>query len=230
MKKIIWIIAAIPLMVTVALLPFIPERVPMHYNFNGEIDRWGSRTEELIFPVAILLITLLWHFMINFFEKKKTTAKSEKEAVEALSNYKLLGIVSISLSVMFGIMHFFLLYGACASADSGSDYSAVDIGRISCILLGITFIILGNFMTKSKRNSVVGVRIIWSLYNDNTWRKSNRFGSIALIITGILTIVTAILAGAAVSTVMMIIYLISASIITMIYSKKIYDHEKMSDS
>lgn len=71
MKKIIWIIAVIPLIVTVILLPFIPERIPMHYNFNGEIDRWGSRAEQLIFPAAIILITLLWHFMIKSFEKRK---------------------------------------------------------------------------------------------------------------------------------------------------------------
>lgn len=230
MKKIIWIIAAIPLIVTVILLPFIPERIPMHYNFNGEIDRWGSRTEQLIFPIAILLITLLWHFMIRSFEKKKNTARSEKEAAEAEANCRLLNIVSISMSVMYGIMHFFLLYGACAAADSGSDYAAVDIGRISCILCGSILIILGNFMPRLRRNSVAGVRTVWSLYNDNTWRKSNRFGSIALIITGILIIITASFAGAVISTIMMIIYLILALVITMIYSKKVYDREKMSDN
>lgn len=230
MKKIIWIIAVIPLIVTVILLPFIPERIPMHYNFNGEIDRWGSRAEQLIFPAAIILITLLWHFMIKSFEKKKAAARSEKEAAEAEANCRLLNIVSISMSVMYGIMHFFLLYGACAAADSGSDYAVVDIGRISCVLCGSILIILGNFMPRLRRNSVAGVRTVWSLYNDNTWRKSNRFGSIALIITGILIIITASFAGAVISTIMMIIYLILALVITMIYSKKVYDREKMSDN
>lgn len=37
-------------------------------------------------------------------------------------------------------------------------------------------------MTKAKRNTVVGLRTAWSMYNDNTWRKSNRFGAISIVI------------------------------------------------
>ena len=37
-------------------------------------------------------------------------------------------------------------------------------------------------MTKAKRNTVVGFRTAWSMYNDNTWRKSNRFGAISIVV------------------------------------------------
>jgi len=57
----------------------------------------------------------------------------------------------------------------------------VDIARISCILCGIYFVVVGNYMTKAKRNTVVGFRTAWSMYNDNTWRKSNRFGAISIV-------------------------------------------------
>ena len=45
-------------------------------------------------------------------------------------------------------------------------------------------------MTKAKRNTVVGFRTAWSMYNDNTWRKSNRFGAISIVVAGVLTIIT----------------------------------------
>ena len=50
-------------------------------------------------------------------------------------------------------------------------------------------------MTKAKRNTVVGFRTAWSMYNDNTWRKSNRFGAISIVVAGVLTIITAAFAN-----------------------------------
>lgn len=75
-------------------------------------------------------------------------------------------------------MHLFLLYGAYIEANTGLNHATFDIANISCILAGIVFIILGNYMPKTKKNNVVVARTAWSMYNNNTWRKSNRFGSI----------------------------------------------------
>ena len=102
----------------------------------------------------------------------------------------------------------------------------VDIARISCILCGIIFVVVGNYMTKAKRNTVVGFRTAWSMYNDNTWRKSNRFGAIRIVVAGVLTIITAAFANGITSTILLLVYLLSATIIAILYSKKVYDQEK----
>lgn len=44
----------------------LPDKLPMHYNAFGEIDRWGSRAELLILPViGILMYGLLT--LVTFF-------------------------------------------------------------------------------------------------------------------------------------------------------------------
>ena len=131
-----------------------------------------------------MFITLFWHLLINVFEKKSITAKTEKEQMEAKSSAK-----------------------------------------VSCILCGIMFIVLGNFMTKAKRNAVVGLRTVWSMHNDDTWRKSNRFGAICIIVTGLLTIITTIYTSGMIGTIFMLIYLLLAAVVAVIYSKKVYDKE-----
>ena len=78
MKKIMWIVAMIPVVVTSVVLQFMPDVIPMHHDLEGNTDRWGSKTESLIFPIIILFITLFWQLLINVFEKKSTTAKTEK--------------------------------------------------------------------------------------------------------------------------------------------------------
>lgn len=152
--------------------------------------------------------------------RKIKNANTEKEQMEAKSSAKVLCVVGISQAIMFGIMHYFILYSSWIQANAGGEHAVIDIAKVSCILCGIIFIVLGNFMTKAKRNAVVGVRTVWSMHNDNTWRKSNRFGAICIIITGLLTIITTVFTSGMTGTIFMLIYLLLATIVTVVYSKR----------
>ncbi|MDD6481289.1 MAG: SdpI family protein [Lachnospiraceae bacterium] len=226
MKKIMWIAAMIPVVVTSIVLQFMPDTIPMHHDLAGNTDRWGSKTESLILPVIILVITLFWHLMICAFEKKELNAKTEKEQMEAKSSARVLGIVGITQAIMFGIMHYFILYSSWMQANTGGTKTTIDIAKVSCILCGIMLVVLGNFLTKAKKNAVMGVRTVWSMYNDNTWRKSNRFGAICIIIAGLLTIITTAFTNGMTGTIFLLVYILIAAVIAVVYSKRVYDQEK----
>lgn len=42
-------LVAISVVGTAVLIVFMPDTVPAHYNFAGEIDRWGSKYENFAF-------------------------------------------------------------------------------------------------------------------------------------------------------------------------------------
>ena len=230
MKKIMWIISFVSLAGTALALQFMPDLVPMHYDAFGNIDRWGSKYENLIFPMIILAMSLFWTLFMRYFEKKALKAADDKESAGAGSNAKVLGIVGLCMAGMFTVMQGFILYGAYSESVSGATQWTVDIGKVSLILMGILFIVLGNYMTKTRINSVVGFRVSWSMYNDNTWRKSNRFGAYAIMAAGVVTIfIAAILnnsfgaAMAAAGAVML------AVVVTLVYSHKVYVQEIISE-
>lgn len=230
MKKVMWAISFISLIGTAIVLQFMPDSVPMHYDAAGNIDRWGSKYENLIFPIIILAMSLFWTLIMRYFKKKALEAADEKESASAKANAKVLGIVGLCMAAMFTIMQGFILYGAYSEAVSGATQWTVDIGKVSVILMGIIFIVLGNFMTKTRINSAVGFRVSWSMYNDNTWRKSNRFGAYAIMIAGVVTIIMAVVMknsfGAAMSAVGSVIL---ASVVTLIYAHKVYVQEIESE-
>lgn len=225
MKKLMWIFAVIPVVVTGIVLQFLPDEIPLHYDIEGNVDSWGSKGSSFIFPVMILGITLFWHLLIHVYEKKSVSAKTEKEQMEAKSATKVLTITGILMAIMFGVMHYCILYSSYQVANEMTE-TKIDIARITCILMGVFIVILGNFMPKAKKNAMVGVRISWSMYNDNTWRKSNYFGAVAMIIAGILTIITACFTKGIWATLMFLGYLFAAMIAILVYSKKVYDKEK----
>ncbi len=226
MKKIMWAISIIALIGTAIVLQFLPETIPMHHDMAGNIDRWGTRYESLIFPVIILAMSLHWTLFINHYEKKEQKSTDEKEQASAKTNAKVVGIVGVSMAAMFTIMQGFMLYGSYIGAISGAEKQTVDIGKVSVILMGVIFIVLGNFMTKTRTNGTVGVRISWSMYNDNTWRKSNRFGAVSIMIAGVLTIITAaIMKNSFGATMISLGYLCLATILTVSYAHNVYKIE-----
>lgn len=230
MKKWMWIISIVPLVITAVVVQFMPESVPMHYDMTGVVDRWGSRYENLIFPIIILVLALFMSLLIGLYERKANKADDDKERAGALSNARILGIIGTTMSAMFGVMQCFILYGAYTGAKAEAITATVDIGKVSCILLGVMFMVLGNFMTKTRINGSVGVRISWSMYNDNTWRKSNHFGAIAMILAGLLTIITALLMKSSIGATMAALgYICLASIITAAYAHRVYVEEKESE-
>lgn len=230
MKKAMWIFSFISLAGTAISLQLMPDQVPMHYDAVGNIDRWGSKYENLIFPVIILAMSLFWTLFIRYYEKKALRETDGKESAGASSNAKVLGIVGLCMAAMFTVMQGFILYGAYNEAVSGATTWSVDMGKVSVILMGIIFIILGNFMTKTRINSTVGVRVSWSMYNDNTWRKSNRFGALAIMIAGVVTIIMAVILknsfGAAMAAVGAVIL---AAVVTLVYAHKVYVQEIESE-
>ena len=217
-----WAISILSFVLTAIVLQFMPDSVPMHYDLAGNADRWGSKYENFLFPVVILLQSLHWHLFIAHFEKKAAKASAEKERAEALSNAKVLKIVGISMAAMFTVMQGFILYSAYVEVSVNSAQAYVDIGKVSCILMGVMLIILGNYLPKTKKNHIAGLRVSWSMYNDINWRKSNRFGGTAMIIAGLCGIITTVFARSVIAVVLLLVYILAATVITLIYSHKVY--------
>ena len=240
MKKIMWVISGIALFGTMATLPFLPNSVPMHYDISGNIDRWGSKYENLIFPIIIIAMSIFWTIMINNYEKKARAAAGgtelvgagaaadteNKEAAGAQTNAKVVGIVGVTMASVFAVMHGFIIYGEYTAAVAKTETQTIDMGRIGFILIGIMMIVLGNIMTKTRANRYVGVRVKWSMYNDNTWRKSNRFGAVAFMIAGVLVVIlTLFLKENAILATAFSGIIIGTSVITIIYSYFVYTKE-----
>lgn len=217
-NKILWIISVIPLVVTLFVLRFLPDELPMHYDFEGNIDRWGSKYEELIFPITILALSLFWQLFIWYFDKKRKSAATEKEELEAKANGNIISPTAICMAVMFGIMHFVSVYSAYKEAVGDMTKSAFDSFVIINVLLGLVFIVLGNYLPRVKQNSFVGVRTGKTMSDEEVWKKTNRFAGKLFMIAGILTIVESLIIGGIVSTVVMVVILIGVAIVSVAYA------------
>lgn len=230
MKIIKWILIALTLISSVIMLFVFPDTIPVHFDINGVVDRWGSKYEILILPAMAVVCMLMFKFFTKLYTDKALETTDDKEKAEILSNVKVINITVWIMSVLFFVMNIITLYTSYSQLYPDMNLPEFDVIQAVSIIMGIVFIVMGNYMPKTRRNSTIGFRFPWTLYNDTTWSKSNKFASYVMIIAGCITIIGSIfLKDAAASILMMAVVSISL-ILIMIYAYFVYRDERNKDN
>ena len=219
------IILVVTLVVTFVVLSIMPDTVPVHFDIHGVADRWGSKYEMLVMPGCMLAMLAFWLGIDASYKKKIETSFDEKEVAEAKSNLKVMQITSIITSLMFAVINGLTLYASYSQLE-GSSVKEIDVLKMLSIVMGIFFIILGNFMPKAKNNPNLGFRLTWTRFNDNTWRKSNLIGGIAMIIQGVIMVLGGILFNGTVAMIIMLVSLVIVLPAISIYAYVVYANER----
>ena len=223
---IMWICAALSFAGTAAALGFLPETVPVHYDIAGSVDRFGSKYELLVAPAIVLCVSLVLTLLSRRFEKNAAAQAGEKSGASAKTNAKVIRATGALTALFVCAIQGFLIYGAFNQATAGVEARMPGASKMIFALVGILFVCVGNLMTKTRPNCVVGFRTKWSVYNDNTWKKCNRFGGIALVVCGALIVCAALLCKDFLHAAVAMICLCALSAIaTLIYARKVYLQE-----
>ena len=91
------------------------------------------------------------------------------------------------LFIFNGVTGYFLYIDFIKAEDLSAV--SIDIYQLVFGLFGIFMIVIGSLMPKLGMNSVIGLRTQWSMKNETTWEKSQRFGGISYIIGGAVIVV-----------------------------------------
>ena len=221
MKKLYSVLYAVLLVCVVGTVIFLilsPDQIPAHYNFAGEVDRIGSKYENLIWPGFAIGMGVFFLLMARIPRKK-----GEK------TNEKTLMIAGVCTLIFFTLLGFYFMLNALRyDPQAASQVSYDDVNRFVSIGIGALLVVLGNIMPKMRRNALFGLRTKWSMANDNVWQKSQRFGGIASVMAGFIMIILALFVPGIWNVVMMTIVIVIWLILCIVASHRYYmaDQEK----
>lgn len=151
----------------------LPEQMAIHWSADGNADGFsGPLTVVLILPLILLAFQWLCIFI---------TLKDPKNQGQT----KAFGIV-------FWIVPFISLFANAIiySSAFGKDFN---INFIMPVFLGLMFVILGNYMPKFRQNYTMGIKIKWTLQNEENWNATHRFCAKLWVIGGLLMTLIAFL-------------------------------------
>lgn len=214
----------LPLAMTLIWLQFLPDRVPIRYSFSGAIDAWGSKWTYLILPGVVLAMGIAIAATALRTNRASTPDAQQQAHLEA--NVKVLQGVLLATGLFFTGLQAVILYFAGRDA-AGTAPSGASLLRVIAIGLGLMSVFLGNLMPRSRRNSTFGLRCAWSQYSDETWRRTNWFGGIAMMVSGILTVLGAVLTPETWAIGIALAMISLALIVSLCYARRVYRKEKV---
>ena len=174
-----WLLALLPLALVAVLYARLPDQVPMHWGIDGEVNRWGSKSELWLMGALGPLFALLFQFLPRLDPRKRSYEKFQKY-YEATAL-----VLTAFIAVIMGVTLAEILRPGTLS-----------LGRVISALVGLLFLFLGNLMGKVKSNFFLGIRNPWTLSDPDVWNRTQRLSGRLSFVSGLLILLSSFLMGA----------------------------------
>ncbi|KIA89852.1 SdpI family protein [Kaistella jeonii] len=171
-------------LIAIVLLPFVyialiwnklPEKIPVHWNFEGEIDRYGEKIEILLIPILLPLLIYVIFLVIPKIDPKKKLNKMGNK----------LHTLKFLLTTLMSGLALFIIYSSQTKTSASPN--------IIFLFVGVLYVVLGNYFKTIKANYFIGIRTPWTLESESIWKETHLLGGKLWLIGGLMVIISALL-------------------------------------
>ena len=68
----------------------------------------------------------------------------------------------------------------------------VDIATVIPVFIGVVFLVIGNYLPKTKQSYTMGIKLPWTLNSEENWNRTHRLGGFLWVLGGAAFIVLSI--------------------------------------
>lgn len=199
------IIVLLPILFGIIYWNDLPDIMAIHWGPNGKADGFSSKAFTVI---ALPLILLVIHLACVFFTLLDKNQKEQNKKV---------------LAIMFWIVPAISII-ANAAIYKNAFGNGFQMKSWISILLGLMFIFIGNYLPKIKQNKTIGIKVFWTLNNEENWNKTHRFSGKLWVLCGVIMLFSIFLP----INVILLVFIcsLSAVAIPFAYSYNIYRRHK----
>ena len=185
----------------------LPARVPTHWNINGVADGFGARDlAALLLPAISLALWLLFLLMPKLDPLTITSPERFSYApfIDTLRRW----------------LNFILLFTAGLHVTTLGIALGwpIQIGQAMMVGIGLLFAAMGNEFGRLKRNSFAGIRVPWTLANEEVWRISHRVGGRGFVIIGLMSVLGGLILPQEIGFIVLMILMFGWAFFVLAYS------------
>lgn len=133
----------------------LPERIATSFSASGKVSGYNSKIFAVLGLPAILLAV---HLACIFFTLLDPKAKNIHGKL-----FRLIYFICPCVSLLTGTVIY--------SYTLGFD---LPITTLIMLFLGALFIVIGNYLPKCRQNYSVGIKLPWTLADEEVWNKTHR--------------------------------------------------------
>ena len=163
------IVTTLPMLIGIIYWNRLPDVMATHFGINNEANGFSSKAIA-VFGVPVFLLAVLWlgAFATSHDPKKQNISQK-------------------MFSLVLWIAPVISLAAAATMYPINLGYE-LDITFFSELLLGLMFIIIGNYLPKARQNYTIGIKIPWTLANEENWNRTHRLAGYLWMVCGVFMI------------------------------------------
>ncbi len=166
-------ICFLPILLGTLVYDSLPNTIAVHFNSSGVGDGFMPKSIAVFgLPVLFAGLNLYSHFRMYSDPKKSNVSSMLRNILQWIVPVTAIIVMPITL---------FLAMGA-----------ALPIVLIIQSMVGVLVIAVGNYLPKCKKNYTVGIKLPWTLNNDDNWFKTHRFAGFLWTLGGFVLLLNAI--------------------------------------
>jgi len=216
LKKIAWLIIIAPPVYLFIVWNKLPEKIAMHFSLKGVPNGYGSKNDMILVTILLTGVATAIFLLLPLAYKIDT----KKTAVE---NKATLLRLAFAITLFVSFVSCLIINGA-TMANTGLNIRLVFGG------IGLLFCIIGNYMHNIKPNYFAGLRLPWTLENEENWKKTHLLAGKLFFAGGLLIAIICLLTPLIISIILFVIITITITIIPGVYSYRLYKKQKTLNS
>ncbi|MFC2142918.1 SdpI family protein [Candidatus Aenigmatarchaeota archaeon] len=185
--------------ISIYVYPSLPEKIPSHWNADGEVDGYMSKDLGIFLMPVFSVFILLLFILLPRIDPLKKNYKTFDKYYEGL---------------MFVIIAFFFYFHILTTLWAINV--TFNMTQMIVPAFGILFYYIGSILGKLKQNWFVGIKTPWTLSSKVVWEKTHKRGGVLFRVSGIIALFGIILMDIAIWLLLVPILLSSAY--TIVYS------------
>ncbi|MBQ6928610.1 MAG: SdpI family protein [Oscillospiraceae bacterium] len=198
------LLCLLPMLVGLAVYGRLPERMATHWGLHGEVNGWSSRAFAVFgLPLIVAALNVAVYFGMNADPKRGNMSPALRLVCQWIC--PVVSVLAGGLTIAWGLGY------------------ELRIERIMPIFVGLVFVIIGNYLPKTKQSYTLGIRLPWTLNSEENWNRTHRLAGFLWVLGGLYFIVMSFVgwtpAGFLVPVLLMV--LIPAVYSYMLYKKGI---------
>ena len=195
-------ITALPILLGLVLWSRLPETIATHFDAHGNPNGWSSKAFAVLgLPAFIVGCHLLCAF--------GTMADPKRKNIQDKMFKLVLWICPVISILTCGGVYLYAL---------GVN---VDVSRLAEYMVAAVFIIVGNYLPKCRQSYTMGIKLPWTLNDEENWNATHRFGGRVWMAGGVVMLVLSLL-GVVRNTVVLVGLMLVMILLPAAYSYRYY--------
>ena len=164
------IVTLLPILAGLIFWNRLPEVMATHFGTDNAANGFSSRAFA-VFGIPLFCLALLWvGALVTSHDPRRQNISPRL------------------FTLVLWIAPADSLVGAAAIYPYNLGYE-MNITFFGDLLMGLMLVVVGNYLPKARRNYTVGIRIPWTLADEENWNRTHRLAGFLWVVCGILILI-----------------------------------------